>query len=52
MGPDTWGVDIAQQYVPKDTDVNGVDSILVAAGIAVQGQWYRSITDTRRRPII
>jgi len=45
--PDFQGINTAEKYVTKGEDVLGVDATAVAAGIAVQSQWYRSITDSR-----
>jgi hypothetical protein len=44
--PDNRGIDNVGKYMNPATD-----SITVAAGIAVQSQWYNPLTDTRNSPL-
>jgi hypothetical protein len=45
--PDYRGIAIAEAFVPKVEIIGGVDATAVAAGIAVQSQWYWGLKDTK-----
>jgi hypothetical protein len=52
--PDVQGIDLAEKYVPKDVNLirdgqynTPVPSIFVAAGIAIQSQYYNKFKDGR-----
>jgi RHS repeat-associated protein len=45
--PDYDGIATAEEHVPQGGSIMGVDATAVAAGIAIQSQWYRTCTDTR-----
>jgi hypothetical protein len=45
--PDYRGVATAEQHIPQGNDIRGVDATVVAAGIAVQSQWYGEYKDSR-----
>jgi RHS repeat-associated protein len=50
LAPDYRGIAFAEKYVSKEGKIGTVDAIIVAAGIAVQSQWYGLPWDYRCLP--